>query len=149
LRRVACGNFAPYEPRYRSDVGPYTAAASGVITDAGVTGKAKLRVHGDHVTVELKGDGLVPGKTYPAHVHIGHCTDYGPHFKYDETFSSAIESNEVWLSLTADNNGKAHDKVDRPIFDTTQALSIVIHEDSSNPPPLRRIACGDFAPEHV
>ena len=134
---------------YSAALGPYTTANAGVITDAGVTGAAKLKVEGNNVVVTLKGAGLSPARTYPAHIHVGHCTDYGPHFKYDTSVSSAVESNEIWLSLTAKKDGKAEDKVERPIFDTTQPLSIVIHEDTTNPAPLRRIACGDFTPDHA
>jgi Cu-Zn family superoxide dismutase len=80
------------------------------------------------VTLHVRG--LVPGRGYGAHVHVGACSDNKGrgHYLHDPA-GGANPHNEVWLDLTANPAGNAHAKADVAwTFRPGQANSVVIHD---------------------
>jgi len=143
--RIACGNLVP-PGRLDLRVGPYAAAATGVVANAGVTGAARLTTFDGTTIVHLTAAGLAPGSRHAAHVHLGACADQLGHLRYD-TIGPASRTNEIWLDLTADRRGRASATVLARAIDLTRPLSIVVHQNA-NPDvvmgsvPGARIACG-------
>jgi Cu/Zn superoxide dismutase len=134
----------------RAELGAYTTAHTGVVTDSVVTARAHVVVTPDGRTIlRVTAEGLAPGGNYAVHVHYGACTDYLGHFQYEHP-GPATRDNEVWLDLDANADGRASDQVQVAPFDLEQSLSLVIHQHS-NPdtgpgagPPGPRIACGNL-----
>jgi Cu-Zn family superoxide dismutase len=74
--------------------------------------------------------GLVPGRGYGAHVHVGACAvnKGGGHYMHD-TAAGATPYNEVWLDVTAGPAGNAHAKADVAwTFRPGEANSVVLHD---------------------
>jgi Cu-Zn family superoxide dismutase len=103
--------------------------------------RVKEMVHGNWGTrVHLKVKGLVPDRTYGAHVHTKPCgkqpASSGPHYqnKLDPKKPSvdsqfANPNNEVWLDFTTDKNGAGYATAKVPWqFRHGGARSVVIHE---------------------
>jgi Cu/Zn superoxide dismutase len=134
----------------RTELGAYTTAHTGVVTDTAVTARAHVVATPDGRTIlSVTAEGLAPGGSYAVHVHYGACTDYLGHFQYEHP-GPATRDNEVWLDLDANAAGRASDQAQIALFDLEQSLSLVIHQHS-NPdtgsgagPPGPRIACGNL-----
>ena len=135
------------------DVASYTAPRTGVVANAGVTGRAMIVTPSgaDHTIVRIHGDGLQPGEEYGVHVHFGACLQFQGHFQYQSP-GPVTRENEIWLDLIANPAGRASDQVKVPQIDIgARPLSIVIHA-RSNPDhapgqpghPGSRVACADF-----
>ena len=150
LAVTAAATAAPVARIARADIGPYTTAHAGVVTDSTVRARADVVAAPNGITViRVTAEGLAPGGSYAVHVHYGACTDYLGHFQYQHP-GPATRDNEVWLDLDADAAGRASDQVRVAPFDLEQSLSLVIHQHS-NPdtgpgagPPGPRIACGNL-----
>lgn len=110
----------------------------------------------------LEVSGLVPGRVYGAHAHVGACgptgADAGGHFQnvQDPTQPSmdpayANSKNEIWLDFSTDRAGSGHaeSKVSW-LFGARQPHSIVIHEHRTSTSPGSagmagaRVACVDL-----
>ncbi|UNO42322.1 superoxide dismutase family protein [Streptomyces sp. MST-110588] len=102
---------------------------------------------GGGTTVVLRLKGLVPDRTYGAHVHTKPCgpqpADSGPHYQNvpDPVQPStdpayANPRNEVWLDFTTDEDGDggAVARVDWH-FRAGQARSVVVHEHATETEP--------------
>jgi Cu/Zn superoxide dismutase len=150
LTLTAAATAAPGARVARADLGAYTTAHTGVVTNSTVMAHAQVIATPSGVTVvRVTAEGLAPGGSYAVHVHYGACTDYLGHFQYQHP-GPATRDNEVWLDLDADAAGRASDQVQVAPFDLEQSLSLVIHQHS-NPdtgpgagPPGPRIACGNL-----
>jgi len=147
---VASAQAIPGALVARAELGPYTIAHAGVVTDAGVTAQAHiLTTPRGQAILRVTAAGLAPGELYGVHIHYGACTDYLGHFQYVHP-GPATRENEVWLDLDANASGRASDQVQVASFDLGQSLSLVVHQHS-NPdtgpgagPPGPRIACGNL-----
>lgn len=106
---------------------PYTVGATAVTYDPaavppGATAEVVVLPAADGVTVRLAVTGMVPRRTYGAHLHVRPCgaapEDAGPHHQHipdpkavasapsvDPRFANP--RNEVWLDFTADVHGAA------------------------------------------
>ncbi|MGK5628243.1 hypothetical protein [Streptomyces sp. URMC 123] len=101
------------------------------------------RADDDGVTVGLRVRGLVPHRTYGAHVHTRPCgadpEDSGPHYqdRVDPVQPSADPAyanprNEVWLDVTTDAHGHAEAvSHNRWWFRKGEARSVVLHEHAT------------------
>jgi len=97
--------------------GAFTGPAprvSAIVYDTGLVppgARARVTVESGAVlataTVTVKG--MLPGRTYGAHLHVNPCgfapEDAGPHYQHSHTHASA--ENEVWLDFTTDSWGAA------------------------------------------
>ncbi|GAA4187747.1 hypothetical protein GCM10022252_21830 [Streptosporangium oxazolinicum] len=93
--------------------GPAPRASAIVYDTALVPPRASARVTVESgavlatATVSVKG--MLPGRTYGAHLHVNACgyqpEDAGPHYQHSHTHASA--ENEVWLDFTTDLRGDA------------------------------------------
>jgi hypothetical protein len=85
--------------------------------------------------------GLAANTMYAAHVHNQACAadSGGGHFKLDPTVTEASADNEMWLHLTTDDNGSAHDTTWVAQVARADAASIVVHGDDG-----ARLACFDL-----
>jgi len=111
----------------------------------GLTATAELVRGLDGMTrVHVAASGLMPGVTYPAHVHNLPCgvQSGGGHYLRDKGMSAA-ESNELWVPLTADGSGDADASTAAAHVATADARSIVIHDPNSDPVNAR-LACIDL-----
>jgi Cu/Zn superoxide dismutase len=147
---VASAQAIPGALVARAELGPYTTAHAGVVTDAGVTAQAHiLTTPRGEAILRVSAAGLASGELYGVHIHYGACTDYLGHYQYQHPGPSTRD-NEVWLDLTANEAGRAVDQVQVAAIDLHQPLSLVIHQHS-NPDvesgaghPGPRIACGNL-----
>lgn len=129
---------------------PYTEGAKAVTYDqklvptgAGVI-VAATRAWRGGTLVLLAVRGLVPGRTYGAHVHTKPCgaapADSGPHFQHvvDPVQPSvdpkyANPKNEIWLDFTTNRHGVALSKSVVPWrFTERRAKSVVIHFEKTS-----------------
>ena len=93
------------------------------------------------VTVEVTG--LVPGITYPVHVHAAACNVGAAdgHFKFDPS-GAADSYNELWPGFTTNAAGAGNG---RAVADRTaggNAVSVVIHSPDASPAP--KVGCADL-----
>lgn len=106
---------------------PWTAGATAVTYDpaivpAGATAELFMMPAADGVSVKLAVTGMLPDRTYGAHLHTKPCTatpaEAGPHYQHmpdphataspapaDPAFANP--RNEVWLDFTTDKLGTA------------------------------------------
>jgi len=109
----------------------------------------------DSTTVELRVDGLVPGRRYGAHVHTKPCgpkpADAGPHYQNQQdpvTPSTdpkyANPRNEFWLDFVTDAKGAATSKstVDWEVR-PGGANAVVIHQRHTATHPGEAGVAGD------
>ncbi len=94
--------------------------------------------------VHLAATGLLPGVTYPAHVHNLPCAvqSGGCHYLRDKV-APLGEANELWLPLVASQQGAADAQVAAAHIAAADARSIVIHDPNSQPASAR-LACIDL-----
>ncbi len=91
-------------------------------------------------SIELSG--LMAGMEYPIHVHELPCdvAEGGAHYKIDPSVEETVESNEIWLNVTADANGAASRMTSVDHLARAEAQSMVIHDGADN----ARLACIDL-----
>ncbi len=119
-----------------------TLPAAGDAYD-GVKGKAKLvidKVDGEtSVRVDLRG--LVPSATYPAHLHVGNCSDdVGGHYVHAEG-GLELPYNELWPEVVVDGAGRGIGEDDRGwVADDAEGLTVVVHDHVTGD----KVLCAEF-----
>jgi hypothetical protein len=136
--------------------GTFQTLPAGTALGLDISGSAKLKLsrHGTVVKVVVRG--LVPGRTYAAHLHSGACSDANPggvHYKNDPAGPSA-PPNELWLSstedptagITANEEGVARGRGSADWVAKSNTLSVVIHNipAGGNTAGGPKIACADL-----
>lgn len=89
-------------------------------------------------TVRLMVDGLPEGPTFGAHVHVGHCGSdplaSGGHYQHSNDPAIPLAEREIWLDVTADEDGHAVAETTVPwTIAAGTAGSVVIHANPTNP----------------
>jgi Cu-Zn family superoxide dismutase len=141
------GQFVPPSPFYPSKPLTYDSKPVPVGARISVVEHMGERVGGAATSVRLRVSGLLPNRTYGAHVHTKPCgrtpDASGPHYQNvkDPNQPStnpayANSENEVWLDFTTDVRGDAtaesrHDWHFRP----GEARSVVIHQHGTATKP--------------
>ena len=102
-----------------------------------------IRAADGKTIVKVEVTGLVPGTTYPVHVHAAPC-DVGAadgHFQF-QPGGAVDDHNELWPGFTANaaGAGSGHAMADRTAGGT--AVSVVIHSPDRTPAP--KVACADL-----
>jgi len=152
---VRSDHFSPAKAFLRPDAVTYDR--SKVPAGAEIMVARKATRHG--TTVRLQVSGLLPDRTYGAHVHTKPCgarpDDSGPHYQHrkDPVQPStnpryANPRNEVWLDFTTDGQGHGR-AVSRHswTFREGEAGSVVLHEKGTSTQPGHagqagaRVAC--------
>ena len=130
LALTAAAIAAPDARVARAELGAYTTAHTGVVTDSTVIAHAHVVATPDGVTIlRVTAEGLVPGGSYAVHVHYGACTDYLGHFQYEHP-GPATRDNEVWLDLDANAAGRARSGRSHR---STRAVAVARHPPTPNP----------------
>jgi hypothetical protein len=95
-----------------------------------IFGAAQFVRMGGGLRAELYVEGLKPGLEYLAHVHELPCEENkaGSHYKHDPTIADEMESNEIWLHVTTDADGKGLAKTELAELARMDAQAIVIHD---------------------
>ncbi|MGP3989893.1 superoxide dismutase family protein [Streptomyces sp. 3N207] len=140
---VRYDRFAPANAFIRPDAVTYDR--SKVPAGAGIMVARKATEH--RTTVRLQVRGLLPNRTYGAHVHTKPCgarpDDSGPHYQHrkDPVQPStdpryANPRYEVWLDFTTDHKGRG-EAVSRHnwTFREGKARSVVLHEMRTSTKP--------------
>ncbi|MFG1926688.1 superoxide dismutase family protein [Cryptosporangium sp. NPDC048952] len=133
---VAEGTFAPYSPSATAiayDPKLIPSGASAHLTIAEIV---------DTTTVTLDVRGLLPNRTYGAHLHTMPCGPTGkaagPHYQHRPDPAAAASppsvdqlyanpQNEVWLDVTTDSQGTGTSKSTQQWRFATKPKSLVIH----------------------
>lgn len=91
--------------------------------------------------IELELQGLQPDTQYSVHVHDLPCAvnSGGSHYKLDDSINDTLESNEIWLNVTSDDDGDAERTVSLPFLARPEAQSIVVHGAAA-----ARLGCIDW-----
>ena len=108
----------------------------------GISGRAQMVrwLDGD-TSLDAQIRGLTPGLTYMAHLHAASCAfQGGGHYKIDPAVIDTVETNELWLEMTADADGVGWSEVSYAHVTRGEALSIVIHD----PADASKMACADL-----
>jgi len=116
----------------------YTAIADNPLS--GVSGEVhavRTPSGKTNVTLELRGfDASFSGRTFGAHVHVGHCADgvsAGVHYTSPDT-SVPLELREVWLDFTVNAAGNASAATTRDFaIADGGAQAVVIHQEPTAP----------------
>lgn len=154
---AADGAFAAYTAGARAITYDPTVVPPGAVATVTVTPA------GDTVAVELSVSGMLPGRTYGAHLHTDACgataADAGPHYQHRADPAAAASppsvdpryanpTNEVWLDFTTDTKGAAAALAkQRPFTAAAPPRSLVIHADRTATGPGKagmagpRVAC--------
>src|SRR5690625_1868313 len=114
-----------------------------------IGGTATLVKTADGTEVSVRVTGLLPGNSYPAHLHDGACHDHGGHYMHDPNGVPA-PPNEIWVSsdndprgsLVPNQQGIAQGWGDADWVARQQPLSIHVHEPQPPGPP---IGCPELA----
>jgi len=103
--------------------------------------------------VRLMVDGLPAGRTFGAHVHTSSCGPdplaSGPHYQHSTDPSIPLSDREIWLDVTAGEDG--HATAERTVdwvIPAGAAGSVVIHANPTNPTTGlagARLLCTDVA----
>lgn len=92
-------------------------------------------------TFSVNVTGLAPNTSYMSHVHNRPCAmGGGLHYKVDESVTTAVALNEIWLTLNSDATGAAMASVTAPHIARPDAVAIVIHDPSD----AAKLACVDL-----
>ncbi len=93
-------------------------------------------------TLSMQASGLAAIKMYTAHVHVAACADGdgGGHYLLDAA-SPAGETNEIWLKLDTDVNGRGRVVLTVPHALKEGAKSVVLHDTGGKNP---KILCADL-----
>jgi Cu-Zn family superoxide dismutase len=146
---------APLEPSrpivVQGTFSPYTAGATAVtynpkLVPAGAWAHIAIAGVVDTTTVTLTVNGLLPNRSYGAHLHTMACgaeaSMAGPHYQYrhDPAASASPPSvdpmyanpqNEVWLDFTTDSQGSGVSKSTQPWLFSMPPQSLVIHAEKT------------------
>ena len=145
--KVACADLVRMEA-----YPPLKTEGTAKLTSAGMSKYASLTAMGSMTrtlptttVATVTVSGLGKSAMYGIHVHEYSCSNAsgGGHYKIDTTVTTAMESNEIWLSLMTDDTGAGTKTTTitthlaRP-----EAASIVIHDNDA--PTNTRLACIDL-----
>lgn len=129
---------------------PTAAAAASVLVDHGhgptvvhdaayadITTQVHAWTRGESTRVRLMVEGLPPGRTFGAHVHTGTCgpdpMTSGGHYQHSTDPAVPLAQREVWLDVTADDEGRGVATTTVPwAFAPGSAGSVVIHALPTN-----------------
>ena len=139
--KVACADLTrttahvPFETT--GSAVPLSAAAGLSLTGTAIMTRKLTGV----TELALVMTGLTPQTRYAAHVHTQSCAveSGGGHFRFDRAVTDASAANEIWLELTTDAEGTAHDATWVPKIAGAAATSVVVHG-----PDNARLACIDL-----
>jgi superoxide dismutase, Cu-Zn family len=116
--RTASGTFR----RWSDDSTPPAVTYDPSVVPPGATADLEILPSARGMTVTLQVTGMIPGRSYGAHLHTSPCTatpaQAGPHYQNEHDPSAgpskpsadpryANPANEVWLDFTADASGTA------------------------------------------
>jgi hypothetical protein len=144
--KVACADLVEDEVATLELSGTLAPFAAAATADMMVRGSIKITrtAIGTSFTLDLAG--LDPAAVgYGTHIHAEPCAvaTGGGHYKLDPTVVDAIETNELWLSVTNYAAGIALSNLDSTHVTRADAQSIVLHRtitDVNKP----KIACADL-----
>jgi superoxide dismutase, Cu-Zn family len=139
---TARGTFLPWTP------GATAVTYDTAVVPPGAVAAVTVARRESGVTVRLAVTGMVPRRSYGAHLHTGPCTampeQAGPHYQHrpDPKASPSHPStdprfanprNELWLDFTADARGAAVVGVTQPwTFDEVHPpRSLILHAEST------------------
>ncbi|MCY1138860.1 superoxide dismutase family protein [Actinoplanes sp. Pm04-4] len=135
---VASGTFLPFKPGSTAITYEPKAVPPGATATVAVAHAAK------GTEVRLAVEGLIPRRTYGAHLHTEPCTalpdQAGPHYQHQKDPktpsvdpSYANPRNEVWLDFTVDGYGTATAAATQSwIFPAGQAArSLILHAEQT------------------
>jgi Cu-Zn family superoxide dismutase len=139
---TTAGTFLPWT----NDPPPPAVTYDTSIVPPGATVHLDIVRYGVGVAVKLHVTGMIPGRSYGAHLHTSPCTvvpaQAGPHYQHrpdpkagpskpsaDPAYANP--ANEVWLDFTADAVGAASAQaVERWTFDEDHPpRSLIVHAD--------------------
>ncbi|WP_249997997.1 superoxide dismutase family protein [Actinoplanes sp. M2I2] len=139
---VASGTFLPYRPGSTAITYDPAAVPPGARASVAITSNPRS------TEVRLEAGGLVPRRTYGAHLHTEPCTatpdQAGPHYQHQKDPktpsvdpSYANPRNEVWLDFTVDGYGTAVVSAVQPwAFPTGRsARSLILHAQATKTAP--------------
>lgn len=107
-----------------------------------ISGRATLFRSALETRVSLQLVGLLPGVSYPTHLHQMPCAQAGGgHYKMDPAVEETLESNEIWPPLTIGDDGTGAGEVVSSHLVRGDALSIVVHDPLAN---NAKLACADL-----
>jgi Cu-Zn family superoxide dismutase len=136
------GTFVPWA----NDLPPSAVTYDPSLVPSGATARLEIGGHGPGVTVKLQVTGMIPRRSYGAHLHTSPCTvvpaQAGPHYQHVHDPKAgpskpsadpgyANPANEVWLDFTTDTLGTASAQaVERWTFDQDHPpRSLIVHSD--------------------
>ncbi|TQS44912.1 superoxide dismutase family protein [Cryptosporangium phraense] len=137
---TAQGTFSGYSP------GRKAVSYDSALVPSGATAHLVIGQVVDTTTVTLSVTGLLPNRTYGAHLHTKPCgatgEAAGPHYQHrmDPAASASPPSvnpayanaqNEVWLDVTTDSQGDGESKSTQMWVFTETPKSLVIHADKT------------------
>jgi hypothetical protein len=138
--------------------GTFQTLPAGTALGLDISGVAKLKVTRHGTVVKAVVRGLVPGKTYAAHLHSAPCSDPNPgggHYMNDP-LGPHEPPNELWLSstddptagITANDDGVARGRGAVPWVPRSDTLAVVIHDipPGGTTAGGPKIACADLLP---
>jgi hypothetical protein len=100
-----------------------------------------IRKRNGTTEVRVRLHGLNRSTTYPAHVHNLPCRlGGGGHYKFNESVSGAVESNEIWVPIQTQRRGAGRGFARVPHTARAEAASIVVHDPADG----ARLACIDL-----
>lgn len=137
--KVACADLVPARVNQFSLGGSF--APVGTATPM-LGGNALLvrKANGQSET-RLAVKGLAAATMYMAHVHVLTCAENsGGHYKIDETVTTAVESNEIFLRFTANATGMSGVQVEVPQTARPDAISVIVHD----PVDGAKLLCADL-----
>lgn len=129
----------------------------GLNPASNVSGSARATRTDTGVRIQLALSGLVPSRTYGAHVHKLSCSDMaaGGHYQHNPAPADASANdpayanaaNEIWLDFTANASGGASvDKSVSFVPRTGEAKAVVIHDRATGDGGVAgpKLACLDL-----
>lgn len=140
--KVACANLTRSYPGLDTSGGE-TLLADGISRLPDLTASASMeRSLAGWTRVTLDVSGLDADTDYKAHVHNLPCSveSGGGHYMINPDEAADLETNEMWLTLSADGAGAASDSMWVSHIGRTDAQSVVIHD----PADKARLACVDL-----
>ena len=138
--KVACADLVTVNPRLRITSGDAILLPAGMERTPQLVAEGEMKRHLDGTTsTEVEVSDLMPETAYDIHVHNRPCevSSGGGHYKVDPTIAETAADNELWLSLTTDDDGDGDFELeDLPHLPRAEAQSIVIHDGDGE-----RLAC--------
>lgn len=141
--KVACADLI-IDPYPDVDVSGDALVAYDIAEERGydsLEGEATLTRALDGTTIaQLTVNGLNPEEEYPVHVHALPCSlnQAGGHYKLDTSEVDTLQENEIWLTLTTDQDGVGERVVTVNHVARADARSVVIHDSTDG---AEKLAC--------